>query len=82
MACLLGYGSVVKPLFSTIIHVRKGQAFFFTATIMSKGGKSAKKKEVVAVARKLAVLLHRLWKNEEEYKPLYKPQLEGLAIVS
>jgi transposase len=34
------------------------------------GGKAAKKKAVVAVARKLAVLLHRLWVTGEVYDPL------------
>ena len=34
------------------------------------GGKNAKKRAVVAVARKLAVLLHRLWTTGEEYEPL------------
>lgn len=34
------------------------------------GGKLAKKKAVVAVARKLAVLLHRLWVTGEVYEPL------------
>ena len=33
-------------------------------------GKSAKKRAVVAVARKLAVLLHRLWVTGEVYVPL------------
>ncbi len=32
--------------------------------------KAAKKRAVVAVARKLAVLLHRLWVSGEEYEPL------------
>ena len=36
-----------------------------------RGGKNAKKRAVVAVARKLAVLLHRLWVSADEYKPLY-----------
>lgn len=36
-----------------------------------QGGKSAKKRAVVAVARKLAVLLHRLWVNQEVYDPQY-----------
>jgi len=36
-----------------------------------KGGKTRKKKAVVAVARKLAVLLHRLWVTGEVYDPLY-----------
>lgn len=34
------------------------------------GGKSAKKRAVVALARKLAVLLHRLWSTGEVYEPL------------
>ena len=35
-----------------------------------RGGKNAKKRAVVAVARKLAVLLHRMWVTGEVYKPL------------
>jgi transposase len=34
------------------------------------GGKNAKKRAVTAVARKLAVLLHRLWVTGEVYEPL------------
>jgi hypothetical protein len=34
------------------------------------GGKAAKKRAIVAVARKLAVLLHRLWVTGEVYVPL------------
>jgi transposase len=37
--------------------------------IAARGGKNAKKRAVVAVARKLAVLLHRLWVSEREYEP-------------
>jgi len=36
-----------------------------------KGSKKAKKKAVVAVARKLAVLLHHLWVTGEVYDPHY-----------
>jgi transposase len=36
------------------------------------GSKTATKKAVVAVARKLAVLLHRLWVTGESYKPFPK----------
>ena len=39
-------------------------------SIAARGGKFAKKRAVVAVARKLAVLLHRLWVSGEEYEPL------------
>ncbi len=38
--------------------------------IASRGGKNAKKRAAVAVARKLAVLLHRLWVTGEAYEPL------------
>jgi transposase len=38
--------------------------------IAAKGKKKAKKRAVVAVARKLAVLLHRLWVSGEKYEPL------------
>ena len=34
------------------------------------GGKAAKKRAIIAVARRLAVLLHRLWVTGEEYQPL------------
>ena len=39
--------------------------------IASRGGKNAKKRAAVAVARKLSVLLHRLWITGEVYDPLY-----------
>jgi transposase len=35
-----------------------------------RGGKNAKKRAKVAVARKLAVLMHRLWVTGEVYEPL------------
>jgi transposase len=38
--------------------------------ICERGGKNAKKRAVVAVARKLGVLLHRLWVSGEAYEPL------------
>ena len=39
--------------------------------IASRGAKNAKKRAAVAVARKLAVLLHSLWVTGEVYDPLY-----------
>jgi len=39
--------------------------------IASRGAKNAKKRAAVAVARKLSVLLHRLWITGELYDPLY-----------
>jgi transposase len=38
--------------------------------LAARGGKNAKKRAVVAVARKLAVLLHKLWTTGEVYEPL------------
>ena len=43
------------------------------------GGKKAKKVAVVAVARKLAVLMHRLWATGEVYEPLYNAQRQAAA---
>ncbi len=42
--------------------------------LSERGGKNAKKRAVVAVARKLAVLLHRLWVRGEVYEPLRNSQ--------
>ena len=42
----------------------------FGLRLAERGGKAAKKRAVVAVARKLSVLLHRLWLTAEEYQPL------------
>jgi len=46
-----------------------------------RGGKNAKKRAVVAVARKLAVLLHRLWVNGEVYEPLRNSQKAMRAVA-
>ena len=45
--------------------------------IAERGGKSAKKRAVVAVARKLSVLLHRLWSTGQVYEPLYNANRSG-----
>jgi transposase len=42
----------------------------FGMRLCERGGKNAKKRAAVAVARKLAVLLHRLWASGEVYEPL------------
>jgi hypothetical protein len=38
--------------------------------LAERGGKNAKKRAVIAVARKLAILLHKLWVSAEVYDPL------------
>jgi len=49
--------------------------------LAARGGKNAKKRAVVAVARKLAVLLHRLWVNGEVYEPLHNSKKEVRAVA-
>ena len=44
----------------------------FGLRLAERGGKNGKKRAVVAVARKLAVILHRLWVGETDYEPLRK----------
>lgn len=46
----------------------------FGLKLAQHGGKNGKKRAVVAVARKLAVLLHRLWVSEADYVPLYRSE--------
>lgn len=51
--------------------------------LAERGGKSAKKRAVVAVARKLAILLHRLWVTGEVYQSSYTQQgacQEAIAV--
>ena len=47
--------------------------------LMERGGKNAKKRALVAVARKLAVLMHRLWIAGEVYDPLRSGREERRA---
>lgn len=47
--------------------------------IMGNGSKNAKKRATVAVARKLAVLLHRLWVTGEVYEPLRNSRAQRAA---
>jgi transposase len=49
--------------------------------IAQRGGKNARKRAIVAVARKLAVLLHRLWASGEVYDPLYNTRRAGERVA-
>jgi len=42
--------------------------------LAARGGKSSKKQAVVAIARKLAVLLLVLWKHQRDYEPLHNQE--------
>ena len=48
---------------------------------MEHGGKNAKKRAVVAVARKLAVLMHKLWVTGEVYEPLREANRAKSAVA-
>jgi transposase len=50
--------------------------------LAARGRKNAKKRAVVAVARKLAVLLHRLWITAEVYEPLRQTAKNSQAQVA
>ena len=39
--------------------------------LASRGGKQSRNRAIVAVARKLAVLLHRIWVTQQPYIPFY-----------
>ena len=52
----------------------------FGLKLAERGGKNAKKRAVVAVARKLAVLLHRLWLTGEEYEPLHNAHFQAKTL--
>ncbi len=45
--------------------------------LAARGGKAAKRKAVVAVARKLAILLHVLWKRDVDFDPLYETKRQS-----
>jgi transposase len=49
--------------------------------LAQRGGKNAKKRAVVAVARKLAVLLHRLWVTGEVYDPFYHSHPDQTSVT-
>ena len=48
--------------------------------LAAQGGKRGKKRAVVAVARKLSVLLLRLWRTGEVYEPLRNARLRGETV--
>ena len=54
----------------------------FGQKISSRGGKLAKKKAIVAVSRKLAVLLHHLWRTGQAYEPLHRQTRRANAAAA
>ena len=49
--------------------------------LAERGGKNGKKRAIIATARKLAVLLHRLWVSGEVYEPLRNTNRTMLAAA-
>src|ERR1700749_19979 len=50
--------------------------------LAARGGRSGKKRAIIATARKLAVLLHRLWVSGEVYKPLHNSNRVALPAAA
>src|SRR6266446_8482230 len=50
--------------------------------LAERGGKNGKKRAVIATARKLAVLLHRLWVSGEAYEPLRNSHQAMRAVAA
>ena len=47
--------------------------------LAERGGRSAKKKAVVAIARKLSVIMHTLWSQQSDYQALRTAELDEAA---
>jgi len=50
--------------------------------LAERGGKSGKKRAIVATARKLAVMLHHLWVSGEAYEPLHNSRRMTVAAAA
>jgi transposase len=50
--------------------------------LAERGGRSGKKRAIVATARKLAVLLHHLWVSGEVYEPLHNSSRTTVAVAA
>ncbi len=50
--------------------------------LAERGGKNGKKRAIIATARKLAVLLHRLWVTGEVYEPLRNNRCLAVPAVA
>ena len=50
--------------------------------LAERGGRSGKKRAIIAVARKLAVLLHHLWVSGEVYEPLHNSNPRAMPAAA
>jgi transposase len=49
--------------------------------LAERGGRNGKKRAIIAVARKLAILLHHLWISCEEYEPFHNSRKRKLVAA-
>lgn len=73
---LVGSAHYILGPFAPDSHLRR-----HGLAIAARGGKNAKKRAAVAVARKLAVLMHRLWSSEQAYDPHYRICPKKLSLT-
>jgi transposase len=71
---LVGSAQYILGPFASDCDLRR-----YGLTIAARGGANAKKRAVVAVARKLAVLLHRLWRTRDIYEPFFNSREQHTA---
>lgn len=71
---LIGSSQYILGPFAADCDLRR-----YGLAIAARGGANAKKRAVVAVARKLAVLLHRLWRTREVYEPFFNSREQHAA---
>ena len=71
---LVGSAHYILGPFGPDCHLRN-----FGLKLHEKGGNNAKKRAIIAVARKLAVLLHHLWKSQQTYEPFYENNSQKAA---
>jgi transposase len=64
---LVGCSHYILGVFGPDCDLRR-----FGLKLAARGGKNAKRRAIVAVARKLGVMLHRLWVTGAEYDPDYR----------
>ena len=64
---LVGSANYIIGQFGTDCDLQR-----FGLKLCARGGKNAKKRAAVAVARKLSVVMHHLWKHGDQYQPLRK----------
>jgi len=74
---LVGSGQYILGPFGPDCDLRR-----WGLRLAERGGKNAKKRAVVGVARKVAILLHHLWKTGDIYDPFYQSETNALGVLA